>query len=75
MCLSVPPFHHSCAKDLTPHGAVVKNLPANEGDTRDTSSIPGSGRLPWRKKWQPTSTMDRGAWRALVHGPQKVGCN
>ena len=28
---------------------VVKNLPANAGDTTDTDSIPGSG-----KEWQPT---------------------
>ena len=25
---------------------VVKNLPANAGDVRDTGSIPGSGRSP-----------------------------
>ena len=25
---------------------VVKNLPANVGDVRDASSIPGSGRSP-----------------------------
>ena len=27
-----------------PGGAVVKNLPANAGDTGDAGSIPGSGR-------------------------------
>ena len=27
-----------------PDRTVVKNLPANAGDTRETSSIPGSGR-------------------------------
>ena len=27
-----------------PCGVVVKNLPANAGDARDTGSIPGSGR-------------------------------
>ena len=27
-------------------GAVVKNLPANAGDTRDMGSIPGLGRYP-----------------------------
>ena len=27
-------------------GTVVKNLPANAGDSRDTGSIPGSGRSP-----------------------------
>ena len=29
-----------------PGGAVVKNPPANAGDTRDVGSIPGSGRSP-----------------------------
>ena len=31
---------------------VVKNLPANAGDARDALSIPGSGKIPWRRKWQ-----------------------
>ena len=35
-------------------GAVVKNLPADAGDTRDMNLIPGLGRFPWRRKWQPT---------------------
>ena len=30
---------------------VVKNSPAN---SRDVGSIPGMGRFPWRRKWQPT---------------------
>ena len=34
-----------------PGGSVVKNLPVNTGDM---SSIPGSGKIPWRKKWKPT---------------------
>ena len=34
-----------------PGGSVVKNLPVNTGDM---GSIPGSGKIPWRKKWQPT---------------------
>ena len=33
---------------------MVKNPDANAGDIRDTSSIPGLGRFPWRRKWQPT---------------------
>ena len=33
---------------------VVKNPPANVGDTRDVGSIPGLGRAPWRRAWQPT---------------------
>ena len=34
-----------------PGGSVVKNLPANAGHA---GSIPGLGRFPWRRKWQPT---------------------
>ena len=47
---------------------MVKNLPANVGDARDTVYI------PWRRKWQPTPVflpenfMDIGAWWAIVHG-------
>ena len=29
-----------------PDGSVVKNPPANAGDTRDENLIPGSGRSP-----------------------------
>ena len=29
---------------------MVKNPPAN---IRDASLIPGGGKTPWRKKWQP----------------------
>ena len=49
---------------------VVKNPPDNAGDIRDAGSIPGLGRFPWRRTWQPTpvflpgKSMDKGAWRA-----------
>jgi len=33
---------------------VVKNPPDNTGDVRDTSSIPRSGKIPWRRAWKPT---------------------
>ena len=33
---------------------VVKNLPGSAGDVRDAGWIPGLGRFPWRRKWQPT---------------------
>ena len=51
-----------------PGGAVVKNLPANAGDTRDTGSIPGSGRSPEEGIGNPfqysclENSMDKGAW-------------
>ena len=34
-----------------PGGSEVKNLPANAGDS---GLIHGSGRFPWKRKWQPT---------------------
>ena len=40
-----------CAS-LSEVALVVKNLPANAGDIRDSGSIPGT--IPWRRAWQPT---------------------
>ena len=52
-----------------PGDSVVKNLPTNTGDT---SLIPGSGRFPWRRKWQPTSVFLPGK----SHGQRRlVGYN
>ena len=39
---------------------MVKNPPANTEDSRDIGSIPGSGRFPWRRKWQPAPGFLRG---------------
>ena len=33
---------------------MVKNPPANTGDIRVSGSIPESGKIPWRRAWQPT---------------------
>ena len=36
---------------------LVKNLPANAGNLRNAKPkglIPGLGRSPWRRAWQPT---------------------
>ena len=37
-----------------PGGAVVKNMPANAGDTGDSGLNPESGRFPYWRAWQPT---------------------
>ena len=53
---------------------MVKNLPDNAGDS---DSIPGSGRSPGEGNGNPLqyfcleNSMDRGAWRATVHGVSK----
>ena len=56
---------------------VVQNLPANAGDVRYAGSIPGSGRSPGEGNGNPfqcsclENPMDRGVWRATVHGAAK----
>ena len=57
-----------------PGGTVVKNLPANAGDS---GSIPGSGRSPRGGNGNPfqysclENPVDRGVWWAAVHGVAK----
>jgi len=33
---------------------MVKNMPANAGDIKEAVSIPGLGKIPWRRAWQAT---------------------
>ena len=53
---------------------MVKNLPANAGDTREVDSLPGSGRSPGGGNVNPPkyscleNSMDRGAWWVTVPG-------
>ena len=60
---------------------VVKNPLAHAGDIRESGSIPGSGRssgggygIPFQYSCL-ANTMDRGAWRATVHGSCRDGQN
>ena len=52
---------------------VVKNPAVNAEDVRD-AGLTRVRKIPCRSKWQPTpifclvNPMDRGAWRATVHG-------
>ena len=60
-----------------PGGAVVKNQPANAGDSRDAGLIPDSGRFPGVGNDNLLqyscleNPMDRGVWCATVHGIAK----
>ena len=55
---------------------MVKNLPANAGDTTEAGSIPGSGRFPWSRKWQPTPVFLPGEshGQKSLSGYSLVGC-
>ena len=56
---------------------MVKNLPANAGDTRDLGSIPGSERSPGVGNGNTLqyscleNPMDRGDWWPTVYGVAK----
>ena len=56
----------------------VKNSPVNAGDV---GSTPGLGRSPKEGNGNPLhyslleNSMNRGAWRATVHGVARVGHN
>ena len=56
---------------------MVKNPPANAGDLRDISSIPGWERSPGGENGNAlqysclNNPVDRGAWWATVHGITK----
>ena len=58
-----------------PGGSVVKNSPANAGDS---GSIPGSGRSPGERNGNPLqysclgNPMDWGGWWDTVHGVTKA---
>ena len=48
-----------------PGDLAVKNLPANAGDM---GLIPGSGKIPWRREWQPTPVFLLGKF----HGQRRL---
>ena len=56
---------------------IKKELPANEGAAKDMGLITRSGRAPGEGNGNPLqyscleNSMDRGAWRATVHGIAK----
>ena len=60
-------------------GAVAKNPPASAGDTRHKRHKfnPWVRKILWRRKCNPLqyscleNPMDRGVWRATVHGLTK----
>ena len=60
-----------------PVALVIKDPPANVGDTRDPGSIPGLGKSPGGGHGNPLqysyleNPMDRGDWRTTVHGVAK----
>ena len=73
----VTEFYLSMCQLGFPGSTAVKNPPVNAGDTGDPGSIPASGRYPGEGNGDRLqysclgNTMDRGAWRATIHGVAK----
>ena len=78
--------HRDFTGDLKKSGAsqvvlVVKNLPADAGDTGDAGLIPGSERSPGAGNDYPLqyscleNPMDRGTWWVTVHGAAESDTN
>ena len=69
-----PSYKELLPQEVFPGSAMVKNPPASEGDAGGVGLIPGWGRCPGAgngKQLQYSclgNSMDRGAWRATVHG-------
>ena len=59
------------SSDNTTLARVVKNLPANAGDTRDAGLIPDS--IAWSRKWHPTLVFlpakFHGQWSLVGYSP------
>ena len=60
-----------------PGDVVINNSSVNAADSRDTGSIPASGRSPGAGNGNPLqyscmkNPMDRGSWQATVQGVTK----
>ena len=57
---------------------MIENTPVNAGTVGDEDSVPGSERSPGGGNGNPLqyscqdNPMDKGAWRATVHGVAKT---
>ena len=54
---------------------MVKNLPANAGDVRDSGFNPWVGKIPWIREWLPTPVFLPGEspWTEEPGGLQSMG--
>ena len=63
LCMNTHTHTHT-HRSLSHVALMVKDLPGDTGDRKDVGLIPGSGRFPWRRAWQPTPVFLPGESRA-----------
>ena len=56
-----------------PGGAMVKNMPASAGDTRDMGSIPGSGKSPGEGNGNSSILAKENPWTEEARGLESMG--
>ena len=72
--LNIYPLKYLLITHKLPGGTSGKESAVNAEDPRETGSVPGLGRFPGAGNGNYSSicawkiSMDRGAWRATVHG-------
>ena len=76
-CCHQDKYNRTLGLTCFPGSSVIKNPPANAGDTADTGSVPESRGSPRGGNGSLLqcccleNSMDRGAWQATVHGATK----
>ena len=65
-------MNNTAFAEVFPGGSLVKNPPANAGNP---GSIPWVGKIPWRRKWPPYSSILawRIPWTEEPGGLQSIG--
>ena len=53
---------------------MVKNSPANAGDTKEMGSTPGLGRFPWRRQPTPVFLLGKSHGQRNLVGYSPWGC-
>ena len=77
LIIGTPNYRHCVRLSRRIETRCLLNLPANTGDAVDSGLIPELGRFPGEGNGNPLqyscleNSMNRGAWRATVHGVAK----
>ena len=70
--LSINEDNNTCLRGITKSTStplVAQTVKGSTYNAGDLGSIPGVGKIPWRRKWQPTAVLLPGeshGWRSLV---------
>ena len=64
--------HRSVAMEREPYSLGAQMVKASAYNVGDLGSIPGLGRSPWRRKWQPTPVFLPGKSHGWTEQPDRL---